>query len=263
MSGTDLIGLQELGGCGEIATGKWDTRTLAPGPVVFFVVGAPAGSYKCQAVGYPSSLTPHVAHISVQPCGMCVQFRIDGVSTYALSVHLPYLNRNDSQDVWQEQIQCMRQILEGSRYHDNLFLISDLHYELLHATSELSDERNALLNLLERDLGLSHTVPSTFTWSNTRGSCSKIDDILYRTPHVDTLDMQVVEESDHIMSTDHRLVTLCVSVGKCNRRRSRQRRTKCHKWIVDYTKAIPKLNDLAARADLACEDLTEADPKLP
>ena len=36
-------------------------------------------------------------------------------------------------------------------------------------------------------------------------------------------------------------------------------RTKCGKWIVDYTKAIPKLDDLAARADLACEDLAEAD----
>ena len=181
------------------------------------------------------------------------------VCAVSQSVHLPYLNRNDSQDVWQEQIQCVRQILEGSRYHDNLFLMCDLNYELLHATAELSDERSALLNLLERDLGLSHTVRNTFTWSNTRVSCSKTDYILYRTPHVDTLDMQVVEDSGHIMNTDHRLVTLCVSVGKCNKRRARQRRIKCGKWIVDYTKAIPKLNDLAAKADLACKDLIEAD----
>ena len=74
LSGSDLIGLQELGGCGDIATGKWDTRTVWCQEFTF-VVSAPAGSYMCQAVGYPPSLTPHVAHISVQPCGMCVQFR--------------------------------------------------------------------------------------------------------------------------------------------------------------------------------------------
>ena len=50
---------------------------------------------------------------------------------------------------------------------------------LVHVTSESSDERSALLNLLERDLGLSHTIPLSHTWTNTRGAQTKIDYILY------------------------------------------------------------------------------------
>ena len=101
----------------------------------------------------------------------------------------------------------MRETLGGSRYHDNIFLMCDLNYELVHVTSTSSDERSALLNLLERDLGLTHTVPQVYTWSNTRGSQSKIDYVLFRTPHQQTFDMQVIEESDSVLDSDHRLVT--------------------------------------------------------
>ncbi|CAE7493888.1 unnamed protein product [Symbiodinium sp. CCMP2592] len=180
-------------------------------------------SHHCQAVGFPTYLTPHVAHISIQTCGMCVQFRINGVSTFALSTHLPYLNRQDSQDIWQDQIHSMCRLLGNSRYHDNIFVMADLNYELFRTTAESSDERSALLNLLERDLGLTHTLPTTHTWSNTRGSASRIDYILYRVPHQETWDMQVVDESDRILDSDHRLVTLCVGVWRG--RRKRQRRT--------------------------------------
>ena len=185
-----------------------------------------------------------------------MKFRIDGVTTYAMSAHLPYLNRQDSQDVWQDQIWCMRQILKGSRHHDNLFLMCDL---LVHVTSESSDERSALLNLLERDLGLSHTIPPVHTWSNTRGSQTKIDYILYRTPRSETLDTKVVEESDTVLGSDHRMVILTVSLNKIPGRRARQKRTRCGKWLLDYANAAPALNNLATQADLQGKDLTESD----
>ena len=191
MGGFDLIGLQELGGCLDIPSGKWDTRVVWLQNISFsFVVGNPLGSHRCQAVGFPSILAPQVSHISLQPCGMCVQFRVHGMSTY---------------------------------------------------------------------LGLSHTIPHTYTWSNTRGSQSKIDYILYRTPHQQTLDMQVVEESDFILDSDHRLVTACVGLLRNRPRRQRQQRTKCGKWIVDYTKAVPALNELATVADLESKDLDESE----
>ncbi|CAE7653091.1 unnamed protein product [Symbiodinium sp. CCMP2592] len=137
--------------------------------------------------------------------------------------------------------------------------MADLNYEMLHVTAESSDERSALLNLLERDLGLTHTIPSTYTWSNTRGSTSHIDYILYRVPHQETWDMQVIEESDRVLDSDHRLVTLCVGLCRGRRKRQRQHRTKCGKWLVDYTKAVPLLNDMAVNADLGARALVEAD----
>ena len=54
----------------------------------------------------------------------------------------------------------------------------------------------------------------------------------------------MVEESDVVIGSDHRMVTLSVSLNKCPSRRARQKRTMCGKWLVDYTKAIPALNDL-------------------
>ena len=56
--------------------------------------------------------------------------------------------------------------------------------------------------------------------------------------------MQVVEGYDFIMGSDRRLVTLCVGLLRTRPRRARQKRTKCGKWLVDYTKALPALNDL-------------------
>ncbi|CAE7836810.1 nmt [Symbiodinium sp. CCMP2592] len=112
----------------------------------------------------------------------------------------------------------------------------------------------------KKDLGLAHTTPRQHTWSNTRGSHSSIDYVLYRTPHQDTLEQEVVEDSDHLIQSDHKLCRVCVSVVRSGeRRRARQQRTKCGKWIVDYTKAVPQCNDLACRADLDRRDLTEED----
>ena len=61
------------------------------------------------------------------------------------------------------------------------------------------------------------------------------------------------------MGSDRRLVTLCVGLLRTRPRRARQKRTKCGKWLVDYTKALPALNDLAVAADLEGRDLGEED----
>ncbi|CAE7493906.1 unnamed protein product [Symbiodinium sp. CCMP2592] len=42
-------------------------------------------------------------------------------------------------------------------------------------------------------------------------------------------------------------------------KRQRQRRSQCGKWLADYTKAVPLLNEIAERADLSSQDLCEAD----
>ncbi|CAE6941294.1 BXL5 [Symbiodinium sp. CCMP2592] len=75
----------------------------------------------------------------------------------------------------------------------------------------------------------------------------------------ETWDMQVVEESDRLLDSDHRLVSLCVGVWRGRRKRQRQRRSQCGKWLVDYTKAVPLLNAMGEKADLNAEDLCESD----
>ena len=68
IGGTDLIGLQELGGCGDIPSGKWDTKVLwIQGLSYTFVVGVPVGSYMCQA-GFPA---PHCAHFNTAVRDVC------------------------------------------------------------------------------------------------------------------------------------------------------------------------------------------------
>eukprot|EP00439_Symbiodinium_sp_Y106_P075526 s1538_g15.t1 len=169
--------------------------------------------------------------------------------------------------------------------------MTDLNYELVHATAEMADERSALLQLLLRDLGLSHTKPTEATWSNSRGSSSKIDYVLYRTPSQETLDQGVAglshtkpteatwsnsrgssskidyvlyrtpsqetldqgvaTGSDELLGSDHQLITFCVAVNKGPRKRVRQRRTNCGKWVVDYTKAVPLCNKLACDVDVS------------
>ena len=259
LGGFDLIGLQELGGCQDIPTNKWDTKTVSlQGQSFTVLVGSPPDSHRSLGICFPCDLLPSIVHVTILPCGLCIKFRIGGVSTYAVCMHLPYTNRDDSRHVWQAQMEALREVLLGARYHDNIFVMSDLNYELIDLTAEMVDERSTLLHMLVRDLGLSHTRPNTFTWSNTRGSSSRIDYILYRTPHQQTCEEQVVDDSDHILPSDHRLCTLCV-LQKGLPKRKRQKRTNCGKWLVDYTKAIPALNRLASKADLEGQDLAEQD----
>ena len=252
LGGTDLIGLQELGGCQDVPVGRWDKKpSTVQGQSYTFVVANPMDSFRSLAIGYPSYMTPFVNRVTVLPCGLCVHFRSGGVNTFAMSVHLPYTNRDDSAAVWQSQIQAMHDLLANSRYHDCIYLMTDLNYELVHATAEMADERSALLQLLLRDLGLSHTKPTEATWSNSRGSSSKIDYVLYRTPSQETLDQGVATGSDELLGSDHQLITFCVAVNKGPRKRVRQRRTNCGKWVVDYTKAVPLCNKLACDADVS------------
>ena len=73
LGGLDLIGLQELGGCMDIPSGQWDKKEVWLQQVSYsFVIGNPAGSHRCLAIGYPSTLIPHVAHISVHSLVGCV-----------------------------------------------------------------------------------------------------------------------------------------------------------------------------------------------
>ena len=59
------------------------------------------------------------------------------------------------------------------RYQDVISICADLNYDVLDTVNV--DERGVPFGQLLRELGLSCTKPNGPTWSNTRGSQSRID----------------------------------------------------------------------------------------
>ena len=91
MGGFDLIGLQELGGCLDIPSGKWDTRVVWLQNISFsFVVGNPLGSHRCQAVGFPRFLH-RMCHIFLCNRVACVCSSESMVCPLTLACRTQYL----------------------------------------------------------------------------------------------------------------------------------------------------------------------------
>ena len=95
--------------------------------------------------------------------------------------------------------------------HDTVIILHDTNYEL-GAVEDMTDpnqadERGFLAQDIIHRYGFVSTKPSTYTWSNTRGSQSKIDFILVSTPTIDLLSDQVHVDTDFLLGSDHRAVS--------------------------------------------------------
>ena len=106
-----------------------------------------------------------------------------------------------------------------------------------------------MLQHFVKSFGVSHTMPHAHTWSNTRGSHSRIDYLLFSTPYQETLDQGVVTPSDAILRSDHRLVWASTASHKAAKRRRHTRTNKCGVWDVDVTAALLACNNLADRLE--------------
>ena len=121
------------------------------------------------------------------------------------------------------------------------------------------DERSLLSNLLIKSHGLEFWAPDSYTWSNTRGSCSKIDFVLFSQPAVSQSYFRVVLGSDFLLGSDHRAVLLTQCLGQSAASRPhRPPRHRCGKRITDPTKTVANCEALAEHLDLGMEDLTMA-----
>ena len=105
----------------------------------------------------------------------------------------------------------MEQLLKNRRLHDTIIILHDTNYDLQALENmehpNQADERGFIIRGIMQQFGLVSTKPNTFTWSNSRGSTSKIDYILVSTPTINLVRDNVHEDTDFLLGCDHRAVS--------------------------------------------------------
>ena len=110
--------------------------------------------------------------------------------------------------------------------------------------------------------GLVSTRPEVYTWSNQRGSESKIDFVLVCSPSGERLSQSVHVNTDFLLGCDHRAVSASFrSSGPPQSRPPRQKRlpNRCGQWRIDGSKLLHDAADLAERLELQGKDFTVQD----
>ena len=265
MEGFDAFGIQELGGFANLAK-PWTTTTAdLDGQWVFYVTN-PVLAFRAVAVGLPARLVSKVDHVTALSCGICVTLKIDGCKQFVISAHLPHRQRQDCIEVWNTFSQELEHVLRLRRHMDSVVVSIDSNYELgpiEHLLDPNSvDERGAVAGSILQQHGFVHTRPSDFTWTNSRGSVSKIDYVWFGGPSLDIVDQRVFVDSHMTLGCDHRAVMASSPLPGLERRQLRKRRrniNKCGRWRVDVVKLQHLAAEHAEHIDLAELDLTVAD----
>ena len=209
LEGFDFLGLQEVGGLGELDK-SWDTvhAEFDNEPWAFYATNPPL-TWRAVLLGMPSHCTTDVERVIPLDVGICVVLKLAGYRQFLISAHLPHRQREDCLQCWQGFIAQLEDILKCRRFQDTLVLALDANYELGSARHGEStgrvDEREVYSHLLLRNFGLTHTRVS-YTWSNTRGASSKIDYILLSSPTNELKDQWILTDSDVLLGSDHRAV---------------------------------------------------------
>ena len=128
-----------------------------------------------------------------------------------------------------------------------------------HLDPNASDERSFLAAGLMQQHGLVSTRPNVYTWSNQRGSESKIDFVLTCSPSGELLSQAVHINTDFLLGCDHRAVSASFrSSGLPESRPPRNKRlpNRCGQWRVDGAKLLHDAADLAERLELQGKDFT-------
>ncbi|CAE7472602.1 unnamed protein product, partial [Symbiodinium necroappetens] len=234
LEGSDFLGLQEVGGLGDI-TKKWDTRTADLDENWTFYCMNPPLAFRGVAVGMPTSRISTVEKVIPLDVGICVILKLHGYRQFLISA-----------------------------YFDVLTFAIDTNYELgaieSRSAAASPDEREVFATLLLRNFGLVHTRPAVYTWCNTRGSESKIDYILLSSPHSQFSEQQVHADSNFLLGSDHRAVSACFErLAPPSSYRPKRRGNKCGKWLTDPAKVFSKSQALCQTLDLSGRDLSSAD----
>ena len=253
----DAIGLQELGGFSNL-TQPWTTHTIdLDGQWIFYITNPPM-AFRAVSVGLPARLVSYVQHVTALSCGICVTIKLDGCRQFIISTHLPHRQREDCIEVWNvfPFSQELDHILRGRRVSDSVVILADTNYELGPAEVLLDpnsvDERGVVAGSILQQHGLVHTRPPVHTWTNSRGSFSKIDFALIGSPSLDIASQTVFEESNDVLGCDHRAVHASFEMLGAQRKQARRRRrpqNKCGRWRVDVVKLQSQASELAAKLD--------------
>ena len=199
LSGMDFIGIQELGGQSDLIPPWQNLEASLDGLWNFFTCNPPL-AHRSVAVGIPSRLFPFIEKVTTLSCGISITLKHDSIRTFVISAHLPHRQRSDCIETWQAFQVELDALLSRRRLHDTVIILHDTNYELGPVESmenpNSSDERGFLSRSIMQQHNLIATKPSDYTWSNTRGSKSKIDFILVSTPIEELLQDKVHVGSD-------------------------------------------------------------------
>ena len=168
-------------------------------------------AFRTVAVGLHTRHAPFVEKVTPLSCGTAVALKKQSTRTFIIAAHLPHKQRSDCLDVWQSFNSELEHLLRHRRLHDTIILLLDTNYELgaveFHLQPNQADERGFIASGIIQQFGFQHTCPTTHTWSNSRGSVSKIDYVLISTPTINLLSDVVHEHSDFLLGCDHRAVS--------------------------------------------------------
>ena len=247
----DFLGFQEVGSLSDVNSDSWCLKecTLAGKEYAFFCT-SPPDAFRGSAVGIPVHRLCDVINVQPLSTGIMVTLKHAGAREFVASLHLPHTQRDDCMHVWHHQITTLHDMLHDYRLQDSLLLACDLNYELMHVQPDAQDARGSMLQHFLRSFGTTHTTPHAHTWSNSRGSHSRIDYLLFSTPYQETTDQGVATSSDSILRSDHRLVWVNLVSHKPSKKHRRCPHTnKCGTWDVDVTAALLACNQLAERLE--------------
>ena len=178
LSGMDYIGIQELGGQNELLP-PWQNLEASLDGLWNFYTARPPLAFRAVSVGIPERLFSSVEKITNLSCGICLTLRQHSARTFVISAHLPHKQRSDCIETWQTFQNELDALLQHRRLHDTVIILHDTNYELgavedmSHPNS--SDERGFLARAIMQQHNLVCSKPDVYTWSNSRGSSSKID----------------------------------------------------------------------------------------
>ena len=195
-------------------------------------------------------------------CGIAVILKQESARTFIVSAHLPHKQRSDCLDTWQSFNSELEQLLQKRRMHDTVVLLLDTNYELgaveFHLQPNSADERGFIVSGIIQQFGFVHTRPLTHTWSNSRGSQSKIDYVLVSTPSIELCTDSVHVDSDFLLGCDHRSVSASFKIfgpQKTKNKRNKRVPNKCGQWRVNGPKALKAAEKLSEKLDLQGKDL--------
>ena len=259
LQGSQIIGLQEVGGLPDKVSSHdvvLRHETYLSGKSYTFFYNNPSHAFRGSALGIPTVWLGRVEKTFSFCTGVAVLLKDQGIQQFCASVHMPHRLREDCLQVWQQQVDELISFCNTRRHHDEVFICCDLNYDVLDIVNV--DDRGIPLGQLLGTLGLQHSRPSSCTWSNTTGSESRIDFLLFSLPTMSSCDDRVLQGSDQVIGSDHCAVTITVrSLIPSGRRQFKN--SKCGKWFTRGPQLMQKANDLACKLDLSMTDLTMED----
>ena len=119
-----------MGGLKELAHTGWDQDEHRLGTSVYAVFSAfPQLSFHGTVIGIPMDLLQHVVRVEPLLTGLAVILQRSGCKEFIISIHMPHRHRKDCSDVWNDQLDQLRSLLDGVRFSDKVIILSDLNVD--------------------------------------------------------------------------------------------------------------------------------------